>query len=78
MDYDRDKLLDVLKDKNVLCRRHFYPGVHRIEPFKDCNYALPVTDRLCREVMQLPNGQNMNIVDVDKICATIREIHENR
>lgn len=73
----RDKLLGTLKKQNILCRRHFHPGVHRIDPFTAKDISLPVTDRLCREIMQLPNGQSMNIQDVEKICATIREIYKN-
>ena len=30
----RDVLLEVLHGENVLARRYFYPGVHRMEPYR--------------------------------------------
>lgn len=72
----RDKLMQHLKDENIICRRHFYPGVHRMAPFLNSSYSLPVTDDLCFKIMQLPNGQNMDINDVGKICRAIETIYQ--
>ena len=56
----RDNLLDVLWAENVLARRYFYPGSHRMEPyhydFPDAHRRLPNTDRLSRSVLALPTG----------------------
>jgi dTDP-4-amino-4,6-dideoxygalactose transaminase/glycosyltransferase involved in cell wall biosynthesis len=46
----RDELLQVLHAERVLARRYFYPGVHRMEPYRtlqpDAGRALPATERL--------------------------------
>ena len=50
----------VLWDENVLARRYFYPGCHRMEPYRstwpDEGRWLPETERLAARVLQLPTG----------------------
>ena len=71
----RDLLLEVLHAENVLARRYFYPGCHRMEPY--CSEAsgqveLPQTERLCTRVLVLPTGTAIDAHTVDSICALIR------
>ncbi len=74
----RDALMYVLAGENILCRRHFYPGAHQVVPAKGRLPELPVTELLCQTVMQLPNGQQMALNDVNRVCETIRLIHTQR
>ena len=78
---DRDTLVKILEAENILARRYFVPGMHRCEPYKTDlpQYldALPVTDSLCKKVMQLPSGQLVSNEDVSKICELIRFIQAN-
>jgi dTDP-4-amino-4,6-dideoxygalactose transaminase len=57
----RDALVQVLEAENVLARRYFYPGCHRMEPYRsefpDNGRALPVTDRMAGAVVSLPTGE---------------------
>ncbi len=47
---DRDELLTILHAENVLARRYFYPGCHRMEPYRtlypDAHLSLPQTEYL--------------------------------
>src|SRR5438046_7795536 len=56
----RDQMLEVLHAENVLARRYFYPGCHRVEPYRSRSLKqerrLPVTEVLAKRVLVLPNG----------------------
>lgn len=68
----RDDIFEVLQAENVVCRRHFYPGAHRMPPFRNApeyrGLELPVTERLCQRLLLLPNGEPMDGDDVRRIC----------
>ena len=72
----RDRLVEVLWAENVLARRYFYPGCHRQPPYADrypgAGARLPVTERLCDEVLVLPTGTAVTPEDVAVICSIIR------
>jgi dTDP-4-amino-4,6-dideoxygalactose transaminase len=72
----RDNLCAILHAENVGCRRYFTPGVHRTKPFKEWfpqfQNSLPVTDRLCRSVMQLPSGGFVSDTAINTVCEIIR------
>jgi dTDP-4-amino-4,6-dideoxygalactose transaminase len=59
----RDELVTVLEAENILARRYFYPGCHRMEPYRSTfpnkSRSLPVTDRLSEMVISLPNGESV-------------------
>jgi len=74
----RDALMYVLAGENILCRRHFYPGAHHVIQAADKLPCLPITEMLCQTVMQLPNGQQMTIDDVYRVCETIKLIHDKK
>lgn len=72
----RDRLLDLLWAENVRARRYFYPGVHRMEPYRSrMNPAarhLPATERVSARVLVLPNGEAATPECIERICALIR------
>ncbi|MCU1280852.1 MAG: dTDP-4-dehydro-6-deoxyglucose aminotransferase [bacterium] len=72
----RDLLMRALHAENVFARRYFYPGVHRMAPYRDTHpdaaASLPVTERLTARVLCLPNGTSVGVADVDKVAAVIR------
>jgi dTDP-4-amino-4,6-dideoxygalactose transaminase len=72
----RDELVAVLRAENVLARRYFSPGVHRMEPYRteqpDAGRALPVTERLAARLLTLPTGTAIDEVDVRMVCGIIR------
>ena len=72
----RDELVEVLFAENVLARRYFFPGCHRMEPYRSyfphAALVLPETERLCRRVMLLPNGTSVDELAISQICQIIR------
>lgn len=77
----RDQLVHVLAAENILARRYFTPGMHRSPPyatdFPQYLNALPVTDALCKKVMQLPSGEAISLEVIQKICELIRFIQQH-
>ena len=72
----RDGLVAVLHAENVLARRYFFPGCHRMEPYRSyfphASLVLPETEKLCRRVMVLPNGSSVDEEAVEKICGILK------
>jgi dTDP-4-amino-4,6-dideoxygalactose transaminase len=73
---DRDGFLRVLQAENVAARRYFFPGVHRMEPYRtidpDAGARLPNTERLVRRVLCLPTGTAVGEDDVAAVCGLLR------
>jgi len=72
----RDELVQVLHAENVLARRYFWPGCHRMEPYRSLYpYAgmfLPDTERVAARVIVLPTGQAVTPEMIQTICAILR------
>lgn len=72
----RDLLIQVLHAENVIARRYFYPGCHRMEPYRSyfphAGLLLPETERVAARVIVLPTGTAVSPDDVAKICGIIR------
>jgi dTDP-4-amino-4,6-dideoxygalactose transaminase len=77
----RDELVQVLFAENVLARRYFFPGCHRMEPYRshfpDAALVLPETAKLCRLVLVLPTGSGVNEQAIWSICEIIRTAVSN-
>jgi dTDP-4-amino-4,6-dideoxygalactose transaminase len=72
----RDALQLVLHAENVLARRYFYPGCHRMEPYQsdypDASRILPETERLAAQVLVLPTGTALEPEDIARIGQILR------
>jgi dTDP-4-amino-4,6-dideoxygalactose transaminase len=72
----RDELQQVLWAENVLARRYFYPGCHRMEPYRSyfphAGLLLPVTERLSERVLSLPTGTAVGPDEISAICGIVR------
>ena len=77
----RDDLVQVLHAENVMARRYFHPGVHRMEPYRSyfphAHLLLPDTEKVCREVLVLPTGTAVSQRDITRVCGLIRTALEN-
>ncbi|MDH7480532.1 MAG: aminotransferase class I/II-fold pyridoxal phosphate-dependent enzyme [Armatimonadota bacterium] len=73
---DRDLLVRILHAENVIARRYFYPGCHRMEPYKSyfphAGLVLPETEKLCRRVLLLPTGTAVGPKEIAKVCEIIQ------
>jgi len=78
---NRDELVSVLHAENVLARKYFWPGVHRMQPYgllqPDARESLPVTERVARTVMVLPNGESIDSRSISGVVSIIREALEH-
>jgi len=74
--FHRDHLLAVLHSENILARRYFYPGCHRMEPYRsyfpNAHLLLPLTEQMAQQVLVLPTGSIMTTSDIESICHIIR------
>jgi dTDP-4-amino-4,6-dideoxygalactose transaminase len=78
---DRDQLVEILHAENVLARRYFYPGCHRMEPYRShfphAGLVLPNTERLTKRVFSLPTGTAIGNEDIKGVCQILRFLLEN-
>jgi dTDP-4-amino-4,6-dideoxygalactose transaminase len=75
----RDDLVSILHAENVLARRYFFPGCHRLEPYRsrETSITLPVTDAVAARVVSLPTGSAVGLDDVAAISDIVRLAVEN-
>lgn len=79
----RDRLVEILHAENVIARKYFYPGCHRMEPYKSyfphAGLLLAGTERLAQRVMLLPTGTTVDEAAIrritDIIGSSIRHSH---
>jgi len=72
----RDEIVEILQAENILARRYFYPGCHKMEPYKSffphAGLLLPRTEELCARVLVLPTGIAVGQSDIQQICAVMK------
>ena len=77
----RDRLMEILHAENVRARRYFYPGVHRMEPYKtyypNAGLLLPETERVVQSSLCLPTGTAVGPAEISRICALIEFVHSH-
>jgi dTDP-4-amino-4,6-dideoxygalactose transaminase len=77
----RDDLVEVLWAEQVRARRYFYPGCHRMEPYRtlypSAGELLPATEALTERTMLLPNGTAIGAEEIALICRVIRTAISN-
>ena len=76
-----DELVRTLHAENILARRYFYPGCHRMEPYRSffphAGLMLPATERVAQRLLVLPTGTTIGEAEISGICAVIRLIAAN-
>lgn len=74
---NRDELVSVLHAENVLARKYFWPGCHRMEPYRSLQpnaaLLLPETERVASRIFLLPTGQAVDVATIEIICGIIRK-----
>jgi dTDP-4-amino-4,6-dideoxygalactose transaminase len=72
---NRNELVQVLHAENVLARRYFFPGCHRMEPYRSfyphARLLLPETEKLAQRVLLLPNGMAVSPAEIEVVCGII-------
>src|SRR5262249_26759756 len=77
----RDDVVRVLHAENVLARRYFYPGCHRMEPYRsyypNAGLLLPETEKLAIRILVLPTGTAGSRADIGTICSILQRAVEH-
>jgi dTDP-4-amino-4,6-dideoxygalactose transaminase len=77
----RDALIAMLWEENVIARKYFYPGCHRMEPYRSfyphAGLLLETTESVAARVLLLPNGTAVGKGEISDICGIIRIAVEN-
>lgn len=77
----RDELVAVLWSENVIARRYFWPGCHRMEPYRSlfphARLLLPNTESVAERTFLLPTGLAVNAAIASKICWILAQAVEN-
>lgn len=76
--FTRDHLVEALHAENILARRYFWPGCHRMQPYRalfpNAGLLLPVTERIARQVVVLPTGSSLPEYAPEVIADVIRTL----
>lgn len=71
-----ESLVGLLHAENVLARRYFFPGCHRMEPYRSyfphSRLLLPQTERLSKRVLSLPTGSSVSADEIGRVCQLVR------
>jgi len=77
----RDAIVAALQAENVLARRYFWPGVHRMQPYRDlfpnAGALLPQTQVVADRVVVLPTGTAVSPEDCRAIAGILRVLVES-
>jgi dTDP-4-amino-4,6-dideoxygalactose transaminase len=80
--FSRDRIIEVLHAENILARKYFWPGCHRMQPYRDlyphAGLLLPNTEKVADEVIVLPTGTTVNADMVRTVASVIRVLLENQ
>lgn len=78
---NRDTVVQVLHAENILARRYFFPGCHRMEPYRSyfphAGLLLPRTERLVRRVVSLPTGTAISAEEAARAGSVLRFVIAN-
>jgi dTDP-4-amino-4,6-dideoxygalactose transaminase len=73
----RDGIVDYLHKRNIIARKYFWPGCHRMEPYKsfqpNADLLLPETNRVAARLIVLPTGQVVDTETVKMVCKHIAD-----
>lgn len=71
----RDRIIAALHAENILARKYFWPGCHRMQPYKDlfpwADMHLPVTNTVAGRVIVLPTGTAVGEKEIETIVAVM-------
>jgi dTDP-4-amino-4,6-dideoxygalactose transaminase len=78
---DRDGIVAALQRENVLARKYFWPGCHRMQPYRDlfphAGLVLPRTQEVAARVVVLPTGPSLPEGAIEQIAGLVRRCATN-
>jgi dTDP-4-amino-4,6-dideoxygalactose transaminase len=74
----RDEIVTALRAENIMARRYFWPGCHRMEPYRSlfphAGLVLPHTEQVAGSVIVLPTGQTMDPEKIGVVAQVVRTV----
>lgn len=74
----RDVIVQELHRNNIIARKYFWPGCHRMEPYRslqpNAGLLLPQTELLADRVIVLPTGQAVDASRIEFVCKIIKAV----
>jgi dTDP-4-amino-4,6-dideoxygalactose transaminase len=74
---NRDEIVDALHMENIIARKYFWPGCHKMEPYRslqpNAGLLLPETERTAARIIVVPTGQTVEVETVARVCGIIRK-----
>lgn len=74
----RDMIVAGLQVENILARRYFWPGCHRMQPYRDlfphAGLMLSETERIADQVLVLPTGTSVSVDSIGVVADVMRRI----
>jgi dTDP-4-amino-4,6-dideoxygalactose transaminase len=71
----RDEIIKTLHVENILARKYFWPGCHRMKPYRDlyphAGMMLPNSEAVARRVVVLPTGTTLPEQAVETIASVL-------
>ncbi len=78
MKLQRDLMIKIFHAENIVVRRYFYPGCHRMEPYRSqanvVKNSLKETEALSERIICLPTGPSIDKEKIENICAFLKFI----
>lgn len=68
----RDDLKQYLKDKGIDTFVYYPYPLHKLPVYKDLNYSLPVTEKVCEKILSLPMHQFMDLEDARYVVENVK------
>jgi dTDP-4-amino-4,6-dideoxygalactose transaminase len=77
----RDELVRALWSENVMARKYFWPGCHRMEPYltlyPEAAARLPRTEEVAARLLVLPTGTGVSVEEIDALCKLLALLVEH-
>lgn len=71
----RDALIEKLQSKNVLARKYFWPGCHRMQPYRslqpNAGLMLSVTESVADQMVVLPTGTTVDAGMIENVLGLL-------
>lgn len=74
----RDAIVAALQAENILARKYFWPGCHKMKPYRDlfphAGLLLPQSEDIAARIVVLPTGMNLPERAIETIGKVIRSV----
>lgn len=77
----RNDIISALQAENILARKYFWPGCHRMKPYRDlfphAHFMLPNTENVAEKLIVLPTGSTITGDHIQTIASVFTQFCAN-